>query len=156
MVFNWLDHTWHNEGTVPFDNVSFQACGRIKDPNTGRVNVLVVGGSVIPPQKPSPDSPIPASRKVWLWDPTTGNIQFMPDSPAYYFHRMIQYTDYKVIVMCPEAGWFYSFDVEGGWNKVGQINLYLDPVAFLVPRSLFRCNFPIEFQPLNTAMINNV
>jgi hypothetical protein len=141
MVFNWLDHTWHNEGTAPFANVSFQACQRIKDPNTGRVNVLIVGGSVIPPQTPPLGTILPRSSKVWLWDPATGTIQFLPDSPPSHIHRMVQYTDYKVLVMCSEVGWLYSFDVEGGWNKISQIsNLYFDPIAFLVPRSHFPCN----------------
>ena len=145
MVFNWLDHTWHNKGMAPFANVSLQACGRIKDPSTGRDNVLVVGGSVFPPQKPSPSTALPRSSKAWLWDPTTGNIQFMPDLPAYYCRKMVQLTDYKVLVLCPEAGWIYSFDVEGGWNQVGQIStFYVDLVAMLVPKGHFRCLYPPE------------
>ena len=143
MVFNWLDHTWHNEGTVPFANVSYQACGLIKDPSTGRVNVMVVGGVVLPPPGSS-SSPIPSS-KVWLWDPATGIIQLKADSPPAFFHEMVQFTDYEVLVLCPQDGWVYSFNVEGGWNRVGQINqFYFDPVPLLVPKDLFRCISQLE------------
>jgi hypothetical protein len=123
MVYNWLDHIWHDKGLVPFANVSYQACGLIRDPDTGRAHVLVVGGTEIPPQKPTPSTVLSPSTKAWLWDPTTGNVQSMPDSPAYFCHKMVQFTDYKVLVLCPEAGWMYSFDVEGGWNKVGQVSI---------------------------------
>jgi hypothetical protein len=70
MIYNWLDHAWRIESPVPIANVSYESCGLIKDPSTGRYNVLVAGGMIT-----SVTGQTSPSTSSWLWDPMTGNIQ---------------------------------------------------------------------------------
>ena len=70
MIYNWLDHAWRIESPVPIKNVSYESCGLIKDPVTGRYNVIVAGGIVT-----NATGQTNPATGAWLWDPVTGNIQ---------------------------------------------------------------------------------
>jgi len=74
LVYNWKNRNWRIAEQVPLLGFTLQGCGLIKNPSTGRNNVLVVGGT--PEQSVTPIPP------TWLWDPSTGNIQNVSAFPT--------------------------------------------------------------------------
>lgn len=135
MVYNWKNHTWRIGGQVPVSGFTLQACGLIKDPRTGRNNILVTGG--VPVQSVTPIPP------TWLWDPSTGNIQNVTAFPteATYGTRMVRFSEYEVLVLSPQDGLLHSFTVDDSWKRVTSMPRgAAESVApMLVPKGLFKC-----------------
>jgi len=133
-VYNWKNNTWRIAAHVPVMDFSLQACGLIKDPSTGHFNVLVVGGD---PENPSTIVP------TWTWDPITGilkNITTFPSS-TYSGLRMVEFSDYEILVINPKDGLLQSFTIEDGWQKIATFPIFTanSVVPMLVPKGLFKC-----------------
>jgi hypothetical protein len=113
---------------------SLQACGLIKDPRTGHFNVLVVGGD---PERPSPIVP------TWTWDPITGIVKNITTFPSrtYSGLRMVQFSDYEVLVLNPQDGLLQSFTLEDGWHQISYLPTFISAsvIPMIVPKGLFKC-----------------
>ena len=113
-----------------------QACGRIKDPSTGHFNVLVVGGDR---DKSNPSPVVP----TWTWDPLTGVVKNVTTFPSatYSSLRMVEFSDYEVLVLNPQDGLLQSFTLEDGWQQVANLPNFKSTavVPMIVPKGLFKC-----------------
>ncbi len=130
-----MDHSWRIDSPVPTVNVTNQACSLIKDPSTGRVNVLVSGGVT-----PGASHDVPTTA-TWLWDPVTDNIKSTNNLPSgSLVLNAISYTDYESLILSPTNKTIYSYTVNGGFQTLAPLpaNL-LEPIAMLVPKGLFHC-----------------
>jgi hypothetical protein len=138
LVYNWRERIWRIAGSAPTVDVTKQGCGLITDPITGRVNVLVTGGTT---------GPAGASVDVastWIWDPITGQIKRMPDVPINVIAgnnlKVVEYNSYEDLVLQPDTGILYKFSIENGWTPISNQTPNLqDPAVFLVPKGLFKC-----------------
>ena len=119
--------------------MTYQGCGLIKDPVTGRFNVLVTGGVSGPLSPTSPDV-----SATWIWDPITGQIKALANAPTNLVSgnslKVVEYSDYENLVLQPDTGIIYKFSVANGWTPIANLGKKIDdPAFFLVPKGLFTC-----------------
>ncbi len=139
MVYNWKNHTWRTVGQVPVPDYTLYACGLIKNPSTGRENVLVTCG--IPDNRVNFNFDL---NPTWLWDPVTGNIQNVSSLSSTDFvdgSKMIRFSEYEVLLITPSNGLLHSFTIADGWKTITSLPRFWTVTAapMLVPKGLFEC-----------------
>ena len=91
-IYNWKEVEWRLELELPLNDMSDPACGRIKDPYTDRVWILIAGGF---------DATKDAnSDRVWLWDPENNEVLPGPALPAANDGmHLIEYAETEVLMI---------------------------------------------------------
>ena len=135
-IYNWEREEWRQQLDLPLNNMTHSACGKIKDPYTDRLWILIAGG-FDPIREKNTD-------QVWLWDPESNEVQAGPEIPkANDGMHIIEYAETEILMLSGYHGdhTILSFSFETGWQTWGNtINDISFAAAILVPKYFGGCS----------------